>query len=190
MPQFNVPHDVEIASFFGEHVTSYFNKQTASINTSAMSGKEFTVQYNISDKKYCLRIKDGKHLEIIDGGIENPMLCMAMGEPDWRDNISGRVEGGLDRFIDPIQILDPGRYRKLVQIQGTLNLRLKKKNGSIMPVDITFNNKSKPSVMLNLKLPIWVAMQKGKKSGQMLFMTGRMKVKGDMMFLMKCQSLM
>ncbi|MCP4599117.1 MAG: SCP2 sterol-binding domain-containing protein [Proteobacteria bacterium] len=190
MQQFNVSHDIPLDEFIDDHVTAEFKKGIADADTSSMKGKEFTIQYEIGDNKYCLQIVDGSTLEIIKGGVDAPMLRLHMAENDWRDYISGKVDAGLDRFLDPTQLLDPKRYKALIGLKGALSLKLKKDDGDRLLVNVAFNNSDKPAATLKLKLSNWIAMQNGKKSGPMLFMTGKMKAKGDMGLVMKCQSLM
>ena len=49
---------------------------------------------------------------------------------------------------------------------------------------------AKPAVTLNLDLPDWIAMQKKETTGQALFMNGKLKFTGDMVLLMKLQTMM
>ncbi len=189
MVQFNVSHDIALDEFFDAHVRVHFEESTAKANTSSMAGKEFTLQYEVGEAKYCLHIKDGDKLEIVQGGVDKPMLRLHMEEPEWRDYISGQEDFGLDRFIDPTQLLDSKRYKQLSEMKGTLFLKLGRGDGTAVAT-IGFNSEESPSATLKLKLADWIAMQKGKKSGPMLFMTGKIKAGGDMGFVMKCQSLM
>jgi putative sterol carrier protein len=46
-----------------------------------------------------------------------------------------------------------------------------------------------PSLTLTITAPDWLDMVSGKQTGQMLFMTGKLKLKGDMGLAMKLGSL-
>ena len=46
-----------------------------------------------------------------------------------------------------------------------------------------------PSLTLQMSAPDWLDMLSGKQSGQMLFMSGKLKVKGDMGLAMKLGSM-
>ncbi|MDJ0761420.1 MAG: SCP2 sterol-binding domain-containing protein [Myxococcota bacterium] len=191
MVDFGVPRDMDIDEFIDNHVTAHFEKSVAGADTSAMVGKSFTLQYNIGDdKKYCLNISDGNKLEIIKGGIDTPMLSLHMSESDWRDYISGQVDAGLDRFIDPIQLTDPKRFSALQEFKGMLIIKILKDDGETIVPTICFNGSDKPSATLRLKISDWLGLQQGKKKGPMLVMTGKMKVGGDISFVMQCQTLM
>lgn len=189
MPAFNVPDDVTVEDFYKNYVPRQFEQITESLDVSAMEGKEFTLQFDIGDKKYCLRVTSGKNLEVIEGGIESPMLALALSESDWRDAVTGKLEGLLDRFTGPGQVSDTQRYNRLLATKGTLYLELTKDDGTVMPITMRFNGQDKPSVTMRLSLADWVAMQKKQVNGQVLFMSGRMKATGDMVFLMSLQQL-
>jgi putative sterol carrier protein len=72
--------------------------------------------------------------------------------------------------------------------KGTLKLTLK--NGdSAIPVTMIFNGEAKPAVDISVELKDWIAIQNKETTGQNLFMNGRLKFTGDMVLLMKLQTL-
>jgi putative sterol carrier protein len=52
-----------------------------------------------------------------------------------------------------------------------------------------FNNAATPRTVMSMKLADYVAMQEGRLNGQEAFMTGKMKIQGDMAFLMQLAAL-
>lgn len=190
MVRFDVPEDIEVEDFYTQVVPRHFKEAISGLDPSTMSGKEFTLQFHIDEKVYCLRITDGKDLEMIEGGIEKPMLALSLRETDWREAVTGKMTGLLDRFTDPIQAADPDRYNKLLGTKGNLKIELKKDDGAIMPVTLIFNGEEKPEVTMKLDLSDWVAMQMNEVTGQALFMSGRLQAQGDMVFLMGLQALL
>ncbi len=190
MVQFNVPDDIAVDDFFNNYVGPEFKKITAGVDLSSMAGTEFTLQFNIDDYKYCLKMTNGSGLEVIDGGVDNPMLTLAVKEDAWRDAITGKIAGTFDRFIDPLQIADKSRYSKLLATRGTLNLELNQEDDSMIKASLIFNNADTPAMTINLKLSDWVAMQNKEVDGTALFLGGKMKTNGDLMFLMGLQALL
>jgi len=189
MVEFKVPADVSVDDFFKNYVPRQFQETLAAVNVSAMAGKEFTLQFNIEGKKYCLRIKDGKNLEVIPGGMKKAMLSLTIGESFWRDAITGKVPGAMDQFTDPSQVADVHRYNLLQITKGTLKVELTKNDGQVVPMTLTFNGEAAPEVTLKLALSDWLAMQKKETDGQSLFLAGKMQFEGDIAFLMQLQSL-
>jgi len=190
MATFRVPEDVSVDTFFGEIVPSQFGDLIAGADLSSLKGKEGTLQFDISGKKYCLKITDGTNLEVIKGGIDKPMLALALSEKDWRDSVTGKIEGLIDQFTDPTQIADVKRLNTLSSTKGACTMEIKKSDRTSIPVTMTFNGEDKPAVTLNLDLPDWIAMQKKQTTGQALFMNGKLKFTGDMVLLMKLQTMM
>ena len=189
MVEFKVPADVSVDDFFKTHVPNQFKESLATANVSAMAGKEFTLQFNIEGKKYALRIKDGKALEVIPGGLPKAMLTLSLSESFWRDSITGKVPGAMDQFTDPSQAADANRYNALLNTKGTLKVELKLPDGKVVPLAMTFNGEVAPEVTIKLAMSDWLAMQRKETDGQSLFMAGKMQFDGDVSFLMQLQSL-
>jgi len=188
MAKFNVPSGVSVDDFFTKHVPSQFKEITAGANLSSLAGKEVNLQFNINDQSYCLNIKDGTHLDVVKGGVAKPLLTLSLSEQIFLDSVTGKIEGMIDRFTDPVEIADPKRLNALFNTKGTLNLNLKK-DGTTIPVTMVFNGEAKPSVDMTLEFQDWIAVQNKQTSGQNLFMNGKLKFAGDMVFLMKLQDL-
>jgi putative sterol carrier protein len=188
MAKFSVPSGVSVNDFFEKHVPTQFKDITAGANLSSLAGKEVNLQFNVNDQKYCLNIKDGSNLNVIKGGVDKPLLTLSLSEQVLMDSVTGKIEGMIDRFTDPVEIADPARLSNLMNTKGTLNLTLKNGAESI-PVTMIFNGEAKPAVDISLELKDWIAMQNKETTGQNLFMNGKLKFTGDMMLLMKLQTL-
>lgn len=189
MAKFQVSDSMGLDEFFSNYLPANFDSIIAGADLSALSGKEVSLQYKISDQSYCLKIKDGKNLEVVKGGIDKPMFTLSLSEDDFYKAITGRLEGVVDRFIDPAEIADPKRVGILMATKGSLNVSLKQ-GDAVMPIAMVFNGEEKPAVSINLDLQDWVSMQKKETTGQALFMNGKIKFTGDMVLLMKLQTLM
>ena len=190
MALFKVPADISVDDFFKTYIPKQFSETVKSADMSAMAGKEFSIQFEISGQKYCLHIKDGKDLKVIAGGIDKPMLSVKLNEPDWRDTITGKTQGIIDRFTDPTQAADPNMFSNLVGTRGTLHVELTKPDGKVMPFSMSFNAEKEPAATIKLSLENWVAMQKKETNGQNLFMAGKMQFDGDVVFLMSLNNLL
>lgn len=189
MAGFNVPENVSVEDFFKNHVPKQFKEMTAGVDLSALSGKAFTLQFDVAGKKYCLNIQGGADVQVLEGGVDKPVLALQMSESDWRDAVTGKLAGVIDRFIDPGQVADKQRYGTLLATNGTMTVELKKPDGSTMPIAMAFNGAGQPAVTIKLSLEDWVAMQNKQVDGQTLVMSGKMQFEGDMMFLMSLQQL-
>jgi putative sterol carrier protein len=188
MAKFNVPSGVSVTDFFEKHVPAQFKEMTAGANLSSLAGKEVNLQFNVNDQKYCLKIKDGTNLEVVKGGVDKPLMTLALSEQIFLDAVTGKIEGMIDRFTDPVEIADPIRLKALMDTKGTLKLILKNGADNI-PVTMIFNGEEKPNVEISVDLKDWIAIQNKETTGQNLFMNGKLKFTGDMVLLMKLQTL-
>lgn len=188
MAKFSVPSGVSVTEFFEKHVPGQFKEITAGANLSSLAGKEVNLQFNVNNQKYCLKITNGTNLEVIKGGVDKPLLSMSISEQIFLDAVTGKLEGMIDRFTDPVEIADPMRFKNLTETKGTLNLTLKNGDQAI-PVTMMFNGEEKPVVDMTVDIKDWIAMQNKETTGQNLFMNGKLKFTGDMVLLMKLQTL-
>lgn len=190
MGKFRVPDNVSVEAFFTEYVPAQFGELIAGADLSSLAGKEITLQFQIGDQRYCLKITNGTQLEVIAGGIDKPTLALVLSEQDWRDSVTGKLQGVIDRFTDPVEIADARRLSTLSSAKGRLNMDLKRTDGGSVPITMIFNGEEQPVVTINLDLPDWVSMQNKETTGQALFMSGKLKFTGDMVLLMKLQTMM
>lgn len=188
MAKFTVPSGVSVNEFFETHVPAQFKEITAGADLSSLAGKEVNLQFNVNDQKYCLKIKDGTNLEIIKGGVDKALLTISLSEQVFLDAVTGKLEGMIDTFTDPVELANPTRLKNLVETKGSVNLTLKQE-GNDIPVTMTFNGEDKPSVGISLDMQDWIALQNKQTTGQNLFMNGKLKFTGDMTLLMKLQTL-
>lgn len=189
MIKFNASKDIEISDFFENYVPEIFEQSTSGMDQKKLKGKDFKLQFNVNGTKYGVEIVDGREVKIHKGGVDGANLVLETSEKDWRENVTGEVEGVIERFIDPAELTVAGRYEKVQTMKGTLNLTLTRDEEPMKAV-IVFNGANEPITNMTLKMTDWVGMMKGEQNGQMLFMQGAMQVDGDMMLLMSLQALM
>jgi putative sterol carrier protein len=189
MALMEVPEDITVDNFFQNYAVKQFEEAKSQADLSFLDGKEFSMQFDVDGKKYCLNIKDGKEMEVIEGGVDKPMLCISVNENLWRGSITGKIDSGMDQFTDASQMADAARYNTMLSTKGTLNAELKTDDG-VENFKMVFNAEDAPSVTLKLAMSDWAAIQKKEADGQSLFMSGKMEFDGDMMFLMSLQALM
>ena len=190
MVEFNVPANISVEDFFKVHVPKQFQDALSKVDLAFLAGKAFTLQFDIDAKKYCVKVSGNKNLEIIPGGIDHPMLTLALSEAFWRDAVTGKVAGAMDQFTNPAQMADAKRYDLIQNTKGTLKVEMKLESGQVVPLTIRFNAAAAPETTIKLAMSDWIAMQKKETDGQNLVMAGKMQFDGDVMFLMQLQNLL
>jgi len=189
MPKFNVPEDVTIEDFFRDFVPKQFEETIGGVDLSFLDDAGFTLSFDIEGKKFGVKVTRDKKMEIVEGGIEKPLLEIKLTEKFWRESVTGKVEGAVDQFTDTSQI-SVERFETLKGTKGTMKAELTKSDGEVVNITLIFNGESAPEVTLRLAMEDWIAMQKKEADGTQLFMAGKIQFSGDMMFLMSLQALM
>ncbi len=193
MNNINVDPDVSVQKFFEEIIPSIFRESLAQTPPPEdMAGTEFRIQFNITGERggvYAIVVKDAKEMQVIPGGIPNPMIEITLSESDWRRSITSKVGGLLTMFFDP-RTRTRSKYDSLLETRGTFYLELSVEGGEPFNAQLRFNTTDTPQVKLMMSAQDYAAMMKRELNPTMAFMQGRLKFKGDMGFLMKLQSFM
>ena len=103
---------------------------------------------------------------VVDAGLAAPALLLPASRPGRPDN-SGRAKA----------------------LKGTIAQELSREGGDPFKLEMSFNGATTPRTILKMKLADFVAMQEGKLNGQEAFMTGRLRIEGDMAFMMQVAAL-
>jgi putative sterol carrier protein len=74
-------------------------------------------------------------------------------------------------------------------MKGTVAQELARDGGEPFKLEMTFNGAATPRTVLKMKLADFVAMAEGRLNGQEAFMTGRLRIEGDMAFMMQVAAL-
>jgi putative sterol carrier protein len=83
----------------------------------------------------------------------------------------------------------PDNTARAKALKGTMALELSRPDHEPFRVETSFANTAAPRTLLRMTMGDYLGMQDGSLNGQQLFMQGRIKVEGDMAFLMQVASL-
>lgn len=193
MNNLNIDENVSVKQFFEEIVPSIFNDTVSKEPPPAdMAGTEFRIQFNITGEKggvYAFIVKDAREMQVVPGGIPDPMIEITLSESDWRRSITSKVGGVLTMFFDP-KTRTRSKYNALLETKGKFHLELTVEGGEPFNAILRFNNTDTPEVKLMMSAQDYAAMMRKELNSTMAFMQGRLRFKGDMGFLMKLQSFM
>lgn len=185
-----VSENITVKEYFEEYVPKLFEEQTANISISGMEGTAFTVEFDVGGQSYGLTIKDAKDLEVTEGPLENPMIKVELAEDVWRNAVTGRMEGAVDMFTEMGEMANRQRYDALAGTKGTMILELGMPDGSQAVVKIVFNGADSPSTTFKAAAEDWAKVASGELPGPTAFMSGKLKIEGDMPFAMSLGNLM
>lgn len=189
----DVPENVSVKEYFEEIVPKMAEEQLSKVTASGMEGTVFTVEFDIQgDQEYVygITVKDAKDVAITEGSLENPMIKVKISEDVWRKAVTGKMEGAMDMFMDLGQNANRKRYDSLMSVKGTMDLELTLDDGSTAELSVVFNGTESPQVTFKTSVEDWAKISSGELAGPTAFMTGKMKIDGDMPFAMALGNLL
>jgi hypothetical protein len=182
-----VADSVSPEQFFEQLLPTGFVAQT---QAGGAAPQDFTMQYHLTGEgggDWAVVIREGRMTAARGGGEAN--ITFTLGVEDWRDCVLGRNGATLAVIIPQGRAGRPDNSGRAKQLRGTLALELAREAGDPLRVEMCFNNAAAPRTVMKIKLADWAAMQEGRLNGQEAFMTGKMKIEGDLAFLMQLAAL-
>lgn len=181
-----LPDSVTPAQFFEELMPMGFAAQP---QEGGNTPRDFKIQFRLTGDgggDWTVEVKDGKMTGA--KGLSDANLTVTLSENDWRDAVLGRNGASLGLIIPQPRPGRPDNSARAMALKGTMGLDLARE-GDPFKVEMCFNNSATPRTVLKMKLQEYLDMQTGKLNGQEAFMTGKIKVEGDMGFLMQIAAL-
>ena len=193
MPKLVMGNDLSKERFFEEAINRIFEDQVSSSDRACLQDIEITMQFTIESDHtftYGLRVTGGSNLEIVRGGLDDPMIAFEMSEEVYWHALDGKVAEAMQTFVNLSQITDRKRYDTIRELRGCLSLELTLDDGSVLPFKITFNGAGQPAVVFRMGLDDYIAMGRGELYGMSAFVSGRLDMEGDKPFAMQLSDLL
>jgi putative sterol carrier protein len=152
-----------------------------------MAGTEFTFLLTVDGTKYGLVVKNGTEFIVNEGNIPKPMVAMAMSIADIEKMVDMK---NADMLLGQQDELNKGKYDTIKNINGKMTVELTHDDGAASKVSITFNGATSPEATLKMKMSDFRALIKKENNPVSLFMSGGIKLEGDMGLAMALQPLM
>jgi putative sterol carrier protein len=181
-----LPEDVTPSLFFEQLMPMGFAAQVESGGTRP---GDITLKYVLTGSgggSWMVDIRDGTM--IVRQGDEDAAIATTVSTDDWRDAAHGRNGASLVLIIPQQRPGRPDNTPRVKLLKGTMALELSR-DGDPFRVEMCFNSAVAPRTIMKVKLADYVDMQTGKLNGQEAFMTGKLKVEGDLAFLMQIAAL-
>ncbi len=180
------PDDVTPAQFFRELLPAGFAAQQEA--GQARPG-DITLGYRLTGAgggSWIVDIRDGRmHTREGEGDAH---LRFTLSTEHFREAVLGRNGAALALILPAQRPGRPDNSGRAKALKGTLALELSR-DGEPFKEELTFNGAETPRTVIKMKLADYLDMQTGKLNGQEAFMTGKLRVEGDMAFLMQVSAL-
>jgi len=111
-------------------------------------------------------------------------LTVRISVRDWADAVHGRNGADLVLIVPQGRPGRPDSSGRAKMLKGTVEIELARE-GEPFRAQTTFGGAEQPRTILKSKIDDYVAIQLGKMNGQEAFMTGKVRIEGDMAFMMQ-----
>lgn len=150
-----------------------------------LSGTEITMVVEVDGKSYGFKVKDGKDITPC-GDIPTAMLRLKISGSDLKKMID---TNNLDMLLGMQKDLTRARYNALSSLKGSFIAKLKNDDGSEFTIEAILNGATSPQSIFRMSTKDSAALMKKETNPVNLFMSGAMKIEGDMSFAMATQPL-
>jgi hypothetical protein len=182
-----VPEGVTPEQFFEQLMPMGFEAQR---QTGGATPQDFTMQYVLTGDgggEWAVTIKDGQLTT--SKGRHDAVLTFTLAVDDWRDAVLGRNGAAPSLLLPQSRPGRPDNSGRVKLMKGTIAQELSRDGDDPFKLEMSFNGAPTPRTVLKMKLVDFVAMQEGRLNGQEAFMTGRLRIEGDMAFMMQVAAL-
>jgi len=183
--QSQVPESVTAEQFFEQLLPMGFATQAA----EGQAPGSITLRYVVTGDgggEWFVAIEGGQMQVRKGGGDAN--IVTTLSAAHLHEAILGQNGAALALVIPQQRPGRPDNSGRAKTLKGTMALELARE-GDPFKVELTFGGAPQPRCTMKMKLQDYLDMQTGKLNGQEAFMTGKMKVEGDMGFLMQIAAL-
>jgi SCP-2 sterol transfer family len=177
MPQNALRFQEYFETYVPELVTGYLAEEPV----PDMEGTSFTTQFTVDGQKslvFGITIDNAKEISVQPEGLEKPMVSITVPE-DFIRLTTRQVSALTGRK----------QYDAVLNTKGTLVLEMEMPGGVVLPVTIVFNGTSEPQATMSGPADVIAGVMTGQIQGPQAFMEGKIKISGDVMFLMSLATL-
>lgn len=179
----DVSADVSPEQFFKELLPAGYEDQK---KQGVPVPQDFRIQYHLTGSG-----GGDWHVTITEGGLDaqrgkaEANITITISVDDWRDALLSRNEASPSLILPGNRPGRPDNSARVKQVRGTLVQELSREGAEPFKLQLTFNNADAPKTTLKMKIADAIALQEGRLNGQEAFMTGKIRVEGDMAFMMQ-----
>lgn len=151
-----------------------------------LEGTELSLTVDISGSLYSYVIKDGIHFNVKEGDIDTPMVRISVPLESMTKFADMK---NVDMLINMQKQLTRKNFDLLSALKGKGVFKMRHADGTISEITVIFNNVDSPRATLLLSMESANLISSGTESPVNLFMSGKLKIEGDITLAMKLQPL-
>ncbi len=182
-----IPTDTSVDKLLSEVMPSVAKEQLASSNAATdLAGTEITMVVDVSGETYSYTLKNGADVEFKKEDISNPKLRLKITREEMEKMIKS---GNLDMILGIQNDLNKAKYNALNSLKGSFVAEITNDDGSVVKLQAILNGANEPSSVFKMSAKDTSALMRKETNPVNLFMSGAMKIEGDMAFAMATQPL-
>lgn len=184
---FDVPDNISIKELLTEFSPNMAKGAIALSGAAAeLKGTEFSLVIDVDGEIYSYEVKDGEQFDVKEGDIDKALVRISLSRDDLEKMIATK---SLDMLLGIQSDLNRRKYDALSRLNGSMTALLDNGDGSAYTIKATFNGADKPECTFKLTTADSGALMRKEVNPVNLFMSGAMKIEGDMAFAMATQPL-
>jgi hypothetical protein len=141
---------------------------------------------DISGDLYSYTMKNGSQVEFKKGDLANPKLRVKISKEDMEKMIKS---GNLDMITGMTNGLNKSKYNAINTLKGSFMNELTMDDGGVLKIQVICNGAATPSSTFKMSFKDASTLMRRETNPVNLFMSGAMKIEGDMSFAMGTQPL-
>jgi len=182
-----IPKDTSIKTLLAEIMPSVAKEQLKESNAKAeLDGTEITMVVEVGSNTYTYILTNGEEVSVSEENIEKAMLRMKVTEADMKSMIE---TGNLDMILGVQNDLNKAKYNALSSLRGSFIAEVTNDDGSSVSIEAILNGALEPKSTFKMSAADTNALMNKETNPVNLFMSGAMKIEGDMGFAMATQPL-
>lgn len=186
----NLPANLNIKELLLELGPQIAKKISASMGYDKdLKGTELSLVLEVDDNRYSCLIKDGTEFQIGESDMASPTVRVKVSGDLIKNLMKMSVESMLDMLIGFQGNLSRDKYNVLKSLKGKFSAELSDEAGKVNTIETILNDAVVPNAVFKLKAADTIALMNRETNPVNLFMSGAMKIEGDMAFAMSTQPL-
>lgn len=183
----NVPKDISIQNLLTGFAPDMARQSIADAGSAAqLAGTEFSLVMDISGDLYHYVVKNGTEFLVGKGDLAAPMVRVKVSREELEKMIQTQ---NLDMLLGIMKDLTRAKYDALQRVRGQMIAELSNDDGSVFRIYAILNGAETPKAAFKLSAANSSALIRKEANPVNLFMSGQLRIEGDMAFAMSAQPL-
>lgn len=182
-----VPKDTSIKTLLAEIMPAMTQDVLKEKNSKAeLDGTEISMVVEVGSSIYSYLLLNGEEVKTAESDVDGAMLRMKISEDDLKKMIE---TGNLDMILGVQQDLTRAKYNAISSLRGSFIAEVTNDDGSVVSIEAILNGALEPKSIFKMSAADTTALMNKETNPVNLFMSGAMKIEGDMGFAMSTQPL-